>query len=109
MPKQVKKNIGNVLLSPVRANKRHPKVVQQADYLSLLHRTKNKAKRSKLLELADKDQIDAISEVIENVLRGTIVLSQAQKQKLRRYKTCMRLLTEPRASLAKKKKQLKTY
>lgn len=85
------------------------KAVQHADYLSLLHRTKNKKKRNQLIEIASRDQIDAISEVIENILRGTLVLTQVQKEKLRRYKNCMRLLISKSIPLVKKRNQLHSY
>lgn len=86
-----------------------PKVVRHADYISLLGRTKNKKKRKQLIALADRDQVDAISEIIENVLRGTLVLTQTQHQRLRKYKKCMRQLVARRTALSKKKDYLKTY
>lgn len=88
---------------------KHPKAVRNADFISLLGRMKNKKKRQKLIDLADKEQIDAISEVIQNALQGTIVLSEVQKQRLRRYKNCMRRLASSRESVGKRKRELQTY
>lgn len=89
--------------------KKQPKAVRNADYLSLLSRTNNKRKRQQLIDIANKDQIDAISEVIENILRGTLVLTQVQHNRLRRYKKCMRQLVARRTSLRQKKDYLQTY
>lgn len=89
--------------------KQQPKVVRNADYLSLLGRTKNKRKRQQLIALADRDQVGAISEIIDNILRGTLVLNTAQQKRLRRYKTCMRELVLRSTPLQRKKQYLHTY
>lgn len=91
------------------SKKKQPKAVRNADYLSLLGRTKNKRKREQLIALADKDQIDAISEIIENILRGTLVLTEIQQKRLRRYKNCMRQVVIRKTPLHKKKAYLQTY
>lgn len=85
-----------------------PKVAENADFLSLLMRTKNKKYRNKLLEIANRSQLDSISEIIINVLRGTILLSRLQQERLRRYKSCMRVLAQKNTPLYKRKKQLQT-
>ena len=90
-------------------DKRQPKAVRHADYLSLLSRTKNKKKRQQLVALADKDQIDAVSEIIENVLRGTLVLTEHQRKRLQRYKNCMRHMIRRSTPLQQKKQYLHTY
>lgn len=103
-----KRSSSSVILFP--KNKKHrPKAVQHADYLSLLHRTKNKKKLNQLIDYANRDQIDSISEVIENVLRGTLVLNQVQQARLKKYKNCMRALATRRTSLKRKKEQLRKY
>lgn len=89
--------------------KKRPKAVEHADYLSLLHRTKNKKKLNQLVDYASRDQIDAISEVTENVLRGVLVLNQIQQERLKKYKKCLRLLAARNTSIKRKKEQLRKY
>lgn len=89
--------------------RRLPKVAEHADFLSLLMRTKNKKHRNKLFEIANRSQIDSISEIIINVLRGTILLSRVQQERLRRHKNCLRLLANKSSPLYVKKNQLQTY
>ena len=108
--KQSKKEKVEQLLFPsTKPGKKQPKVVRNSDYLSLLGRTKNKRKRQQLIALADRDQIDSISEIIENVLRGTLVLNQVQLARLKRYKNAMRQLVLRKTPLQKKKDYLHTY
>lgn len=90
-------------------NKKQPKAIRNADYLSLLGRTKNKKKRQQLIALADRDQIDAISEIVQNILQGTLVLTQVQHDRLRRYKNCMRRIITRSTPLHQKKAYLQTY
>lgn len=92
-----------------RKNTKLSKVAQHADFLSLIKRSKNKKQRDKLVELANKSQIDSISEIIINVLRGTIALSRVQQGRLQRYKNCLRMLALKSTPLHQKKKQLKSY
>lgn len=86
-----------------------PRVAQHADFLSMMRRTKNKKQRDRLIDLANKGQIESISEIIVNVLRGTIALSKVQKERMRKYKKCLRLVAAGKTALQAKKKQLKTY
>jgi hypothetical protein len=88
---------------------RLPKVAQHADFLSLLKRAKTKEQRNKLFEMANKQQIDSISEIILNILHGTIVLTKLQQSRLFRYKNCLRLIARKQTPLPIKKSQLKTY
>lgn len=85
------------------------KVVSNADYLSLLGRTRNKKKRQQLIDLADRDQIDSISEIVQNILSGVLVLTKVQHSRLKRYKTCMRRLVTRSTPLHQKKSELRTY
>lgn len=109
MPRTAKRKSEKFEMALIPKQNTRAKAAQHADYLSLLHRTKNKKKRNQLIDLASKDQIDAISEVIENILRGTLVLTQVQKEKLRRYRNCMRLLITKRIPLVKKRTYLQSY
>jgi len=86
-----------------------PKVAQHAYFLSLLKRAKTKEQRNKLIEMANKQQIDSISEIILNILHGTIALTRLQQTRLRRYKNCLRLLARKQTPLPIKQSQLKTY
>ena len=63
------------------------------DYLSLLAGSAKKRKRrNKLIDLAEKSEIDAVSEIIDNILRGNLSLSKRQIANLKKisktFKTC---------------------
>lgn len=81
--------------------------VENADYLSLIGKTKSKVKRNQLIEYASREQINAIAECIDNVLRGIVPLSGKEINYLRRYKTPMRLVSNKRVPLKEKKSTLK--
>ena len=96
----------NILFPIANKNKHLPKAALHADYLSLLSRTNNKSKRQKLIELASREQIDALAEITNNILLGTLVLTQEQLRRLRKYKNSMRLLVNRSTPLVRKRKTL---
>lgn len=108
MSKKSKKK-GKQTKTPKLKKQRLPKVAENADFLSLLMRTKNKKIRNKIFDIANRSQLDSISEIIINVLRGTLILSSVQQERLRRYKNCLRLLATKSTPLYVKRKQLRTY
>ena len=78
------------------------------DYLSLLASFKNKKnQRNKLIDLAEKEQVDSLTEVVRNILRGNIALSKRQLSQLRRHRHALRSLAQKRYSINKKKSILK--
>ncbi len=80
------------------------KALENVDFLSLLGKTKNKRSRLLLLEMANKPQIDAILECIQNVNQGNVpIKSDRTIRQLKRYGKMVRQLNERGSNLQKKK------
>ena len=90
-----------------KSKQRQPKAFLHSDYLSLISKTKNRGKRSSLIDFANKQQLEAIAECIENVLRGNVPLTNTQSKRLAKHKKSMRIISDRKASLPKKKRVLK--
>ena len=86
---------------------KRPKALEHADYLSLLGKTKNKKRRSTLIDFASKDQLEAVIECVENILQGTIPLSRSDTRKLQRHKTPLRLVAVHHVPINEKRRVLK--
>ncbi len=68
---------------------------------------KNKRYRDLLLDIASKDQINAIAECIDNVLHGAVPLSGKDIARLKRYKGPMRNVCDHQVPVQIKKEILK--
>jgi hypothetical protein len=79
--------------------------VKRKEYLSLLSKSKDKKRRKLLVDLADNNEIKAVSEIILNILKGNVPLTRAQRRKLQKYQKIMRLITQ-RSTSSKKRKKL---
>ena len=78
---------------------------KHADILKVLLKA-NRKQRKAILQVADRDWIDAICECALNLLAGNVPLSTSQKKKITPYKNHLRLLSEPTTSLKRKRKLL---
>lgn len=63
----------------------------QRHFLHLLRSTK-KDQRKALLSTIDKPQLKALSEIAHNVIKGTIVLTPAERRRLKRFKQIINVL-----------------
>lgn len=80
------------------------KAYHKREYLALLGQAQKRAKRRKaLIETADKSEILAITEIIDNLLRGNIPLTPEQRGKLSRHKQRLRDIASKRVSLKRKR------
>ena len=59
-----------------------------------------------IIKYASPDLVNAISEIVWNMLKGVIKLTPKQKQHLSRYKKEFRSLVQKKLSIAKKRKIL---
>ena len=82
-------------------------ILKRKDYLSLLSKSKSKKRRDALIDLADKNEIQALAEIFLNTIRGNVPLTNAQLKRLEKYKKVLRKLSEKQCSVKKKKKILK--
>lgn len=86
-------------------NKTTPLALQHKDYLTLLSKSKQSGRRKKLIDIAEKNEINAVAECVENILNGNVPLTKSQLRKLSRHKNNMRKLrsTGKQSTLAKKR------
>ena len=85
----------------------HSKAFKEKEYLTLLSKTGSKKKRNVLLDLADKEQIGSICEIILNLLTGNLPVGEKEKRKLNKHKSTLRELSKKKLSLKKRKQILK--
>ena len=78
-------------------------------YLALLGQAKNRNRRNKIIDVADKEELTAICDCIHNVLKGNVKLKNNQIMQLRKYKKHLRSLTNKRMSVKKRKDTLKQH
>ena len=83
-----------------------PKVLKYRDYLSLLSKKNNRKRRNLLIDYAEKGEIVALQEIVQNVLSGNIPLNKKKKNKLKKHKLLLRKLVN-KCSIQKKKSLLK--
>ena len=90
-----------------RKKKSKPLAVMHSDYLSLLGKTKNRKKRTQLIDYGNREQIDAVKECAHNVLEGSVPVTKNDIQRLKKHKTALRNFASPRLPLYQKKAILK--
>lgn len=82
------------------------KIIKEKEYLTLLAKTKNRKKRAALIDLATANEINALSELIVNILNANVPLNPKTKTRLVRYKTDLRELCKKTLSTKTKKRLL---
>ena len=75
-------------------------------YLYFLMTTTSSNQRKSLLDTATNDQLKALTEVTHNLLQGHIPITEGQKRNLRKHKTFLRILGNPKVPLAQKREAL---
>lgn len=83
------------------------KALRRRDFLSLLDGTKSSADRNKLIDVANRECIEALCEILLNVIRGELVIPPSLLLKLKRQKSKVRELTKKSTSLQRKRHLLK--
>lgn len=82
------------------------RMVRQKPFLQSILREAKHARRKAKLEYANKDQINAVSELVLNTLKGRVPISQATHQRLAKHKNVLRKLARRTTSLKAKKRLL---
>lgn len=82
------------------------RMVRQKPFLKSILRGASHARRKALVDYANRDQINAVSELVLNTLKGHVPISQATHQRLERHKTTLRKLAQRTTSLKAKKRLL---
>jgi len=83
-------------------------VKQQFAFIQLLADNKSSNQRNLLLKSITRDQLLALSEIALNLLRGVLVLSPANKKKLSKHKSFIRLLSDKKVTQVSKKKAVES-
>ena len=83
------------------------KALKKRDFLTLLAQSKTPKRRALLAEWANKSEIDSLSEIVYNTLRGNIKLNKRLFKKLKRCKNHLRELANKKNSITKKRKIIK--
>ena len=78
---------------------------RQRPFLESILNKSNRFKRQELLELANADQINAISEMILNLLKKRIPIQPSTLAKLKRHKHVLRELAKRKHSLKRRREQ----
>ena len=81
--------------------------LKKKDYLTLLANSKDNERRKALLDLATKQEIDAISECLLNIVNGCVRIPPGKLAKLRKITRHLRDLTNKRCSFKRRKQILK--
>lgn len=81
------------------------KIIKEKEYLTLLAKTKNRKNRNALIDIATVSQINALSELIINILNANVPLTPKTKNRLVRYKSDLRQLCQ-KTLATKSRKQL---
>ena len=74
--------------------------------LATLCECKSKVRKAILAE-ADKDLVQSICECALNVLNGNVTISKQNMDKLKRYKSTLRLLVDKKCSVSRKHTAIK--
>ena len=83
------------------------RLCRQRPFLESILNKSNRFKRQELLELANADQINAISEMILNLLKKRIAIQPSTLAKLKRHKHVLRELAKRKNSLKRRREHLK--
>ena len=81
--------------------------LKRRDYLTLLANSKDVKRRKALLDVATKQEIDAISECLLNIVNGRVRISPSKIGKLKKIKRHLKDLTNKRCLFKKRKQILK--
>ena len=81
-------------------------VKSQIDYIRFV-KTCNKLQRNYLIEFSTSEQLQALTDIIYNVLLGNCPLGKNIKSKLSKYKNIMRQIVEKKVTKKKRKILLK--
>ena len=84
------------------------RIAQQSPFLKLLYDC-SPTQRKALIESASREQLEALSQIALNILRGNLSVSETHKKKLKEYKDVIRSLGSRSVSLTRKKNALLNF
>lgn len=84
------------------------KILKEAYFVGLLLRADKKQRRA-LLQTISTRQLDALVEIVYNILHGYGTLTEKDKKHLRRYQSVIRNFVNRRMSHSRRKQLLQKY
>ena len=81
---------------------------RQSHLLNDVLKEANQHKRQQKLRYANADQINAVSELVMNTLRGSVQPSRTTVRRLTPYKTSLRMIANPRQSIKRRQHLMST-
>ena len=75
------------------------RVKAQSPFLREVLQEANAARRKQLFRMADREQINAMSELVLNTLKGNVPISKDTKRRLKPHANTLRHLGRPRVSV----------
>ena len=84
------------------------RLLEQQDHFLELLCTTRKLQRQVLLRTIDKSQLKALSEVTHNVIKGSVILSPSDKNRLKKYKKVLSVLVRKSTKRRDKLKALQS-
>jgi len=82
------------------------KTYSRREYLTLLSNARSKQRRAAILNRAQKEDLRAITEIAHNLLRGRVLLTSKDHNKLKKHRTVLRKIANKRISDKSKKQTL---
>ena len=79
------------------------RIKRQAPFLKAVLREADGHKREHLLQMANADQINSVSELVMNVLKGRAPRSRYTVQRLRPHADSLREMSKPRSSIKRRR------
>ena len=79
---------------------------RQAPFLRAVLREADANKRKQLLQLANADQINTVSELVLNVLKGNAPRSRYTIERLRPHAQPLRQMSKPRSSIKQRRQMV---
>ena len=79
------------------------RIHRQAPFLRAVLREADANKRKQLLQLANADQINTVSELVLNVLKGHAPRSRYTIERLRPHADTLRQISKPRSSIKRRR------
>ena len=81
---------------------------RQAHFVKDVLKEANQNKRQQKLRYANADQINAVSELVLNTLRGSVKPGRLTVKRLKPYSRPLRLIASPRQSIKRRKHLMST-
>ena len=81
---------------------------RQSHFLNDVLKEADQHKRQQKLQYANADQINAVSELVMNTLRGSVQPGSTTVRRLKPYKTSLRRIANPRESIKRRQHLMST-